>query len=407
SPEAIVEKVRLALQEGGMDPEESAPYLLQLLGVEAGAVPLRVLTPEAIRTRTFETLKQMSLKGSQQRPLIVEIEDVHWIDPTSQEYLASFVESLPGAAVLLLTTYRPGYQPSWLAKSYATQLALRSLGAHDGLRVVRAVAQHHALPTHLGQMIVDKAEGNPFFLEELTHTVIAYGDLQRDVAIPDTIQGVLMARIDPLPEAHRRLLKTASILGRAFPPRLLQALWEESTPLEPLLLDLKRLEFLYERARGEEPVYVFKHALTQDVAYASLLTTRRQVLHAAAGHALERLYPDWLVERCEELAHHYTEAGLTEKAVSYWQQAGQRASERSAHVEAISHLRTGLALLQTLPETPERTRREVDMLIALGASLLAVKGYAASEVGETYTRARLLCEHLEDSSQLFPVLRGL
>src|SRR5262249_11997638 len=147
--------------------------------------------------------------------------------------------------------------------------------------------------------------------------------LQKEVVVPDTIQGVLSACIDRLPEAHKRLLQTASVLGRAFAPRLLQALWAESTPLEPLLLDLKRLEFLYERARGADPVYVFKHALTQAVTYASLLTTRRQVLHAAAGHALERLYPDWLAERSEELARHYTEAGLTEQAVDYWHKASQ------------------------------------------------------------------------------------
>jgi len=210
-----------------------------------------------------------------------------------------------------------------------------------------------------------------------------------------------------LPEAHKRLLQTASVLGREFAPRLLQALWEEPTPLEPLLLDLKRLEFLYERARGEVPVYIFKHVLTQDVTYDSLLTTRRQVLHAAAGHALERLSPDWLVERSEELARHYTEAGLTEQAVHYWQKAGQRAIERSANMEVISHLTKGLELLATLPETPQRLQREVDMLIALGASLRATKGYAAPEVEQTYTRARQLCHSLHDPHQLFSVLRGL
>src|SRR5215471_3065165 len=214
------------------------------------------------------------------------------------------------------------------------------------------------------------------------------GARQEAVVVPDTIQGVLGARLDRLPEAHKRLLQTASVLGREFAPRLLQALWEEPTPLEALLMDLQRLEFLYERARGEEPVYVFKHALTQEVTYDSLLTTRRQVLHAAAGHALERLYPDWLVERSEELAHHYTEAGLNERAVGYWHKASQNAIQRSAHVEAIAHLRQGLELLKTLPETLERTQREVDMLIALGGSLNATKGTASPEVGATYTRAR-------------------
>ena len=175
------------------------------------------------------------------------------------------------------------------------------------------------------------------------------------MTVPDTIQGVLSARIDRLPEEHKHLLQTASILGREFAPRLLQALWEETTLLAALLMDLKRLEFLYERVRGEEPVYVFKHALTQDVTYESCLTTRRRALHAAAGHALETLYPEWLVERSEELAHHYTEAGLTEQAVHYWHHAGQKAIERSANVEAIAHLRQGLALLETLPETPQRS----------------------------------------------------
>src|SRR5262249_2906561 len=158
--------------------------------------------------------------------------------------------------------------PPWLEKSYATQLSLRSLALQDAVTVVHSTRQQQALPAPLERVIIDKAQGNPFFLEELTRAVIEHGDLQKEVVVPDTIQGVLSARIDRLPEAHKHLLQTASVLGREFSPRLLQALWEESTPLDPLLLDLKRLEFLYERARGAEPVYVFKHALTQDVAYA-------------------------------------------------------------------------------------------------------------------------------------------
>jgi class 3 adenylate cyclase/tetratricopeptide (TPR) repeat protein len=348
SPEAITEKVRLALHEVGIDAEESAPYLLQLLGVKEGTERLTMFTPEAIRTRTFDTLKQMSLKGSQRRPLLFEIEDVHWIDKTSETYLASLVESLPGAAILLLTTYRPGYQPSWLAKSYATQIALRSLVAHDGFRVVRSVAQHHALPAPLGQMIVDKAEGNPFFLEELTRAVIEHEDVQTEIAVPDTIQGVLSARIDRLPEAHKRLLQIASVLGREFAPRLLQALWEEPTPLGPLLLDLERLEFLYEQTGADEPLYVFKHALTQEVAYESLLTTRRQVLHAAAGHAIEQLYTDWLTEHYEELAHHFTRGEVWKKAFDYLTKSGDKARQSDANQEAITFYTQAIEVGQRL-----------------------------------------------------------
>jgi predicted ATPase len=336
SPETINEKVRFALHEVGMNAEASAPYLLQLLGVKEGTVSIAAFTPEAVRARTFDTLKQMSLTGSQQRPLIFEIEDLHWIDQPSEAYLSSLVENLTGASMLLLTTYRPGYRPPWLEKSYTTQIALRNLGPHDDVTVVRAVAKHQALPAHLERLVVHKAEGNPFFLEELTRAVTEHGDLQEEMAIPDTIQGVLMARIDRIPEQHKRLLQTASVLGRAFSPRLLEAMWEGTGSLQPLLAELKRLEFLYERTGADEPLCVFKHALTQEVAYESLLTTRRQRLHAAAGHALERLYPDGLVERSEALAHHFTLGEVWEKAFVYLARAGHKARQAYANQEAIA-----------------------------------------------------------------------
>jgi class 3 adenylate cyclase len=246
-----------------------APYLLRLVGVQAGTESITLLTPEAVRTRTFETLRQMSLKGSQQRPLLFEIEDLHWIDHTSQDYLVSLVENVAGASILLLTTYRPGYQPPWLGKSYATQISLHSLTPHDALNVIHSISQHAELPERLVQIIIEKAEGNPFFLEELTRAVIEHGDLQAETTVPDTIQGVLMARIDRLPAPHKHLLQTASILGREFSPRLLGEMWDGSGALEALLSELKRLEFLFERTGADESLYVFKHALTQEVAYPS------------------------------------------------------------------------------------------------------------------------------------------
>jgi class 3 adenylate cyclase/tetratricopeptide (TPR) repeat protein len=336
SPAHIATKVHVALQEVGMDPEASAPYLLQLLGVKEGTASIAVLTPEAIRTRTFDTLKQMSLQGSQQRPLIVEIEDLHWVDKTSEDYLASLVESLPSTPLLLLTTYRPGYHPSWLAKSYATQLSLRSLASHDAVMVVHATRQQKAVPQHLEQVIIEKAQGNPFFLEELTRAVIEHGDPAAALDVPDTIQGVLSARIDRLPEAHKRLLQTASVLGRAFAPTLLRAIWDGREPLEPLLRDLKRLEFLYEQTGADEALYVFTHALTQEVAYESLLITRRQGLHTAAGHAMERLYPDWLAERSEALAHHFTLGAVWEQAFAYLTKSGEKARQAYANQEALA-----------------------------------------------------------------------
>ena len=336
SPEAVIDKVRSALQEVGMDAEEFSPYLLQLLGVKETTESISPLTPEAIRTRTFDTLRQMSLQGSQRRPLIFEIEDLHWIDNTSQDYLASLVESLAGASIMLLTTYRPGHQPSWLGKSYATQIALHSLTPHDGLAVVHSALHGEKLPDQVERMIIEKAEGNPFFLEELTRTVIEHSDTESNIDVPDTIQGVLSARIDRLPETHKRVLQTASVLGREFSPRLLGKIWDGSGSLDALLSELKRMEFLFERTGTGEPVYVFRHALTQDVAYESLLTTRRQTLHTGVGTALETLYPEGLTERSEELAYHFRLGEVWDKAFDYLTRSGDKARQAYANQEAIA-----------------------------------------------------------------------
>src|SRR4029453_13610209 len=368
-PEAIAGKVQDALHEVGLDVETSAPYLLQLLGVKEGTEPLAALTPEAIKTRTFETLRQMSLHGSQRRPLVFEIEDLHWCDNTSEEYLTWLVESVAGAAILLLVTYRPGYRPPWLDKSYATPMALRHLVPQDSMTVVRSARQYQAMPEPLEQMIITKAEGNPFFLEELTRAVLDRADVGTDVTVPDTIQDVLMARIDLLPEAPKRLLQTAAVLGREILPPLLEALWDGVQPLAPLLLDLTRLEFLFTRASAEGSVYVFKHALTQEVAYESLLTTRRQTLHTAAGQALETLYAPRLEDAYDRLAYHYARTDNVAKAVAYLTRVAEKAARHSAHVEAISHLTQALELLPTLPATPERDQQELTLYLARGASL--------------------------------------
>jgi predicted ATPase len=205
------------------------------------------------------------LRGSQRQPLILAVEDLHWIDQTSEACFASLAESLAGASILLLCTYRPGYRPPWLEKSYATQVALRRLTPPDSLAVVHAVLQR-VLPDPLAQVILDKAEGTPFFLEELTRAVVEHGDLRSLPAVPDTVQGVLAVRIDRLPEEPKRLLQTASALGREFSSRLLGALWDTPDVLEAYLEELQRLEFLYERTEASEPVYVCKHVLTAVVA---------------------------------------------------------------------------------------------------------------------------------------------
>jgi class 3 adenylate cyclase/tetratricopeptide (TPR) repeat protein len=360
--EAIIDKVRAALQEVGMDPETSAAYLLRLLGVKEGTEAIAVLTPEAVQSRIFATLTQMSLHGSQRRPLVFAIEDVHWIDNTSAAYLASLVENLAGAVILLLTTYRPGYRPPWLDTSYATQISLGLLGSKDAASVVRSNSQHRALPDHLVQAIVAKADGNPFFLEELTRTLLEQEALQHDMTVPDTIQGVLMARIDRLPEDAKRLVQTAAVLGREFSLRLLQATWDGSQPLSPLLMELQRREFLYARTGTDEPVYVFRHALTQEVAYISLLTPRRQALHAAAGRALEALYADRLEEVYDRLAYHYAQTEEAAKAVDYLTHFAAQSAASYAHEEAITALQEARRHAERLPGQ-ERDRRVLDLVM--------------------------------------------
>ncbi|MBI4641608.1 MAG: sigma 54-interacting transcriptional regulator, partial [Candidatus Tectomicrobia bacterium] len=365
---AIIERVYQCLQAVGMTPDEGAPYLLQFLGTKAGTDRLAKLTPETIKMRTYETLRQLMLKSSQQQPLIIAIEDLHWIDHTSEEYLASLVETLPGAPILVICTYRPGYHPRWLEKSYATQITLPPLSRLDSLGLVRSVTQGKPLPDAVAQEIVVKAEGNPFFLEELTHTVMEQGDLNSTAALPDTIQRVLMARIDRLQTETKRLLQTASILGRDVPFHLLEAIWKGSDGPELHLKELKRLEFLYEQIGDGESCYLFKHALTQGVVYESLPPPRRQALHAAAGRALETLYAERLEEIYDRLAYHYSKTDEATKAVEYLAHFAEQAARRYAHIEAVTALREALIHGERLPEG-ERDRRCLELTLQLTRSL--------------------------------------
>jgi predicted ATPase len=407
-PEGITAKIHHRLREAGMAAEGSAPYLLALLGVETGADGLAELAPEVRKARTFATLVQFCIHSSQSCPLILEVEDLHWSDAISAEWLTALVERVGHVPLLVLGTYRPGYRPAWLDKSYATQVALQPLSPHDSRRVVQALLPMAQRSTALEQAILAKADGNPFFLEELAQTVVEQGEHALALGVPGTVQAFLAARIDRLPPAEKHLLQIAAVIGTEVPVSLLQAVTElEEEQLYRGLAQLQAAEFLYETWHLLEPFYTFKHALTQEVAYQSLLKSTRQQFHQQIGQVLEAQFSDTVETRPELLAQHHTEAGLTAQAVGYWQEASQSAVQRSAHVEAISHLTKGLELLKTLPETSQRLQREVDMHIALVASLFATKGDAAPEVGETYAYAQQLCQHLEDPYQRFAVLRGL
>ena len=400
--------------------QDTVPALLSLLDALPEDSPFLRLDPSQRRQRTLAALKRVLLRESQGQPLLLVFEDLHWIDAETQALLDSLVESLPTARLLLLVNYRPEYQHGWGSKTYYTQLRLDPLPPASADEFLQALLGDDPSLEPLKRLLIARTEGNPFFLEESVRTLVETGVLVGErgayrlaqalptIQVPATVQAVLAARIDRLPPEEKRLLQTAAVIGTEVSFSLLRAIAE--LPEEALhrgLAHLQAAEFLYETHLFPEPEYTFKHALTHEVAYASLLTTRRQALHAAAGQALETLYAQRLEDAYERLAYHYARTDNVAKAVAYLTRVAEKAARHSAHVEAISHLTQALELLQRLPATPERNQQELSLHIALGASLIATKGYAAPEVAQTYTRARQLCEHLEDPQQRFPALRGL
>jgi predicted ATPase/DNA-binding winged helix-turn-helix (wHTH) protein/class 3 adenylate cyclase len=407
-PEDITAKIHRSLQEVDMAPETWALVLLHLLGLEEGTNTLAALSLEARKARTLTALTQMCLQGSRQRPLILEIEDLHWIDASSDECLTALIERMAGASLMVLVTYRPGYRPAWIDKSYVTQVALQPLTSQDSLRVVQAVIPTAALAAPLVPQLLTKADGNPFFLEELARTVAEQGDDTPAHTVPDTVQAVLLARIDRLPTTAKRLLQAAAVIGKDVALPLLQAVTD--VPEEAMHRDLGHLqaaEFLYETSAPSSPTYTFKHALTQEVTYQSLVRRARQQYHERIAHILETQLPDVAETQPELLAQHYMGADRGEQAIPYWQRAGQRAVERSAHVEAISHFTQGVELLKRLPVAPERIQQELTLQLAMGAPLMMLKGHTAPEVEHTYARAYELAQQLGETAPHFSVLVGL
>jgi predicted ATPase len=399
--------------------QKTIPALLWLLDVLPDDSPFRMLEPAQRRQRTLEALKRVLLHESQVQPLLLVFEDLPWIDAETQALLDSLIESLPTAR-LLLVNYRPEYQHGWGSKTYYTQLRLDPLPPASAEAVLDALLGQDPGPAPLKQLLIARTEGNPFFLEESVRTLVETGVLIGEpgayrlaqalptIQVPATVQAVLAAHVDRLPPEEKQLLQAAAVIGTEVPWPLLQALAElPEAALHRGLAHLQAAEFLYETRLFPERAYTFKHALTQQVAYQSLLTSTRQRYHQQLAQALEARFPETVETQPELLAHHYTEAGLAEPAVEYWQRAGARSNMRSAYVEAVAHCSKGLEVLKSLPETAERTRHELLLQTTLGPALIVSKSFGAPEVEQAYTRARVLCQQIRDTPQLFPVLRGL
>ncbi|HZU88554.1 MAG TPA: hypothetical protein VE993_04785, partial [Stellaceae bacterium] len=341
-------------------------------------------SPEAVKAKTFEALSRL-VRRSRLHALILVLEDLHWVDTISEEFLAFLAEAIAGARILLLATYRPGYRPPWIDKSYAGQIPLEPLSRADSLAVVRSLSRPLAAP--MTEAILAKADGNPLFLEQLALHAGETSDAPTAGAVPDTIHDVVMARIDRLPEETKRLLQTAAVIGREFSLQLLRMIWRGVEPPEIHLRELARLEFIYERSEGERAVYVFRHALTQETAALSLLERTRRSLHAEVGRAIETLYEGRTDEVAERLAFHFGRGDEAEKAVDYALLAAGKAQRRCAYSEALAYFDDALRRLDALPDSgPNRSRRidavlkQAEVKLALGrhaehiAALAAIRG---------------------------------
>ena len=411
--------------------DTTLPYLFALLGIDDQPAPLQQMDPQIRRQRTFGALKQLFLYESRKQPLILIFEDLHWLDSETQGFLDTFVESVASAPLLLLVNYRPEYRHEWGQRTHYTHLHLAPFGkaeAEEFLGVLLGTsggANNHSPLQSLKHLILDKTDGTPFFMEEIVQELIEQGVLiasgvgaglrpaptaksLTDLHIPTTVQGVLAARIDRLAPDEKALLQQLAVIGREFPLSLLKAVIRHSEDaVYRLLASLQRKEFLYEQPAFPEVEYLFKHALTQEVAYHSVLIERRKVLHEQTAQAMEHLYAAKLEEHYSELAHHYSRGGNTRKAVQYLHLAGEQAVQRSANTEAIGFLHTALDLLKTVPDTSERAQQELTLLITLGPALMETSSPAARESEQVYARARELYQQVGETPQLFPVLRGL
>jgi class 3 adenylate cyclase/tetratricopeptide (TPR) repeat protein len=363
TPDVITDKVRSGLQAVGMDPDQDGAVLLHLLEIKDVDGSPALANPERVKEKAFEILRQLSIKVSLRRPLVLMLEDLHWVDRLSEEFLGVLAENVRDARILLLATYRPGYRPPWIDKSYAGQTPLQPLSRDDSIHMVRSMVSAERLVDLVTEEIVAKADGNPFFLEQLALHAGEARDLRSDLMVPNTIHDVVMGRIDRLPEETKLLLQIASVIGREFSLRLLRAVWKGAGSLEILLRELSHLEFVYERVEIEGTTYVFRHALTQETAYGSLLERHRRAYHGAVGQSLEELYHGRADEVAELLAFHFGRSDEAEKSVDYAILAAEKSQRRWANNDALTYFNDALHRLDPLPDNQVNRLRRIDAVI--------------------------------------------
>jgi class 3 adenylate cyclase/DNA-binding winged helix-turn-helix (wHTH) protein/predicted ATPase len=415
------EKLAQRLHTYRLPVHETVPLLATLLSIPGpeDRYPPLTLLPQRQRQKTLEALVAMVLEHTEHQPVLFILEDLHWTDPSTLEWLDLLIAQTPTAALLTLLTCRPEFAPPWGLRTYLTPLALHRLTRSQIETMVQRITGGKTLPTEVMQHLVEKTDGVPLYIEEMTRAILEAGVVQATaghyaltgplsaLAIPTTLHDALMARLDRLGTA-KGIAQLGATIGRQFDYMLLRTVSpvDEGT-LQRELRRLVEAELVYQRGAAPQATYTFKHALIRDTAYQSLLRRTRQQIHQRIAQALEAEFPEIAVTQAELLAHHFTEAGLHAQAVDYWYKAGQHASGRSAHVEAVAHCTKGLEVLKTLPETAERARQELALQSTLGPSLFATRGPTVLEVGGALNRARQLCEYLGDTIQLSKVITAL
>jgi class 3 adenylate cyclase/tetratricopeptide (TPR) repeat protein len=413
SPRARLDKLDVLLAQTST--RDAALFAEMLSLSNDGRYPTLDLTSEQRRQRTLEALGTRFQALAKQQPMLIIFEDVHWIDPTSLELLSLRIANVRAIPVLLIATSRPEFNSPWTGQSHVTSLTLNRLDERGAAALVERIAGGHRLSKPVVAAIIERTDGVPLFVEEMAKAILESGEVQAaqivsvvpspSMGVPATLYASLMARLDRLGSA-KEIAQIGATIGRQFSYELLAAVTgRQDHELATALERLTDAGLVFQQGTIPHATFLFKHALVQDTAYSTLLRGPRRNLHARIAVVLEERFPEDLAARSEVLAQHYDQAGMVDKAVTSWLRAGQQAIARSAMVEGIAQLHKGLALLPQLPDGVQRQQYELDLEIALGRALMATRGYAAPEVGESFVRARQLCDQL-NRPQFVPVLYG-
>jgi predicted ATPase len=417
-PQTRFDRLLHRLEQYDLARPETVPLWASLLSLPTpDRFPPLSLSPARQREETFRAMLEWLHARAARRPILFVVEDLHWVDASTVEFLGQFLAEGLHDSILTLLTFRPEFQTTWPAAVHQTSLALNRLTRRQAGDLMRQKTGA-AVPEAVIDQIYDRTGGVPLFLEEFTKMVQESGALHRAGEggpragalpareIPTTLQDLMTARLDRM-EGEREVAQLGAVLGREFSHELLAAVAGlDEVALQAELAKLARAEILYPKGRPPRCTYFFKHALLEDALYNALVKGKRQQFHRRIAEVLEARFPQTVETQPEIMAHHYTEAGLPEKAVGFWLKAGLRSRERAADREAIGHLTKGLSLLETLKETREHDGQKLRILTTLGPAYIAARGYAAPEVGPTLLRAAELCQRIGDEPQLFGIMLG-